>query len=177
MDRNADRPDNEKDALDQWAAQADKSGGQEGESDDEGDKGQDKDRDGKKKSPFANIWVKIAIVVVLLLLIVGGIIWWLIARQYESTDDAFVDTHIVHVSPQIAGQILSIHVNDNQMVRAGQPLVDIDARPQMAQLEQALAQRLQATTQIEQARANTRGADAQVTNTSRDLARYRLLQA
>ena len=184
MDRNADRPDDHKDALDRWAEQADKSGGQGDESQDEGDKGDDKDKgqenknkDGKKKSPFASIWVKIAIVVVLLLLIAGGIIWWLIARQYESTDDAFVDAHIVHVSPQIAGQILAIHVNDNQTVRAGQPLVDIDARPQMAQLEQALAQRLQATTQIEQARANTRAADAQVTNTSRDLARYRLLQA
>jgi len=146
-------------------------------SDDKDSGGKTDDGKDKKKSPFANPWVKIGIVVVVLLLMVGGIIWWLIARQYESTDDAFVDTHIVHVSPQIQGQILAIHVNDNQMVRAGQPLVDIDARPQMAQLEQALAQRLQATTQIEQAQANTRAADAQVTNTSRDLARYRQLQA
>ena len=175
-----DRTDEGKDPLDRWADQAKQSGKDDASADGSDDKdsgGKTDDGKDKKKSPFANPWVKIGIVVVVLLLIVGGIIWWLIARQYESTDDAFVDTHIVHVSPQIQGQILAIHVNDNQMVRAGQPLVDIDARPQMAQLEQALAQRLQATTQIEQAQANTRAADAQVTNTSRDLARYRQLQA
>ena len=175
-----DRTDEGKDPLDRWADQAKQSGKDDESADGSDDKdsgGKTDDGKDKKKSPFANPWVKIGIVVVVLLLIVGGIIWWLIARQYESTDDAFVDTHIVHVSPQIQGQILAIHVNDNQMVRAGQPLVDIDARPQMAQLEQALAQRLQATTQIEQAQANTRAADAQVTNTSRDLARYRQLQA
>jgi membrane fusion protein (multidrug efflux system) len=187
MDRNAGRTDEGRDALDRWAEQANKSGGSddskgsesgddEGQDDDGDEKDQEKEK-GKKKSPFTNPWVKIGIAVAVVLLIAGGIIWWLIARQYESTDDAFVDTHIVHISPQIAGQILAIHVNDNQTVRAGQPLADIDARPQMAQLEQAMAQRLQATTQIAQARANTRAADAQVTNTSRDLARYRALQA
>ncbi|HEX4270801.1 MAG TPA: HlyD family secretion protein [Rhizomicrobium sp.] len=178
--RDSGRTHTGKDALDRWAEQARRSGDESGEDEDSGaPDSADDEKDGKKdrKSPFANIWVKIAIVVVVVLLVAGGIIWWLIARQYEDTDDAFVDTHIVHVSPQIAGQILAIHVNDNQTVRAGQPLVDIDARPQMAQLEQALAQRLQATTQIAQAQANTRAADAQVTNTSRDLARYRQLQA
>jgi membrane fusion protein (multidrug efflux system) len=170
------------DALDRWAATANQAGkdpdSEISEDQDEGDDQQSGEHEkDKKKSPFANVWVKIGLAVAVLLLIAGGIIWWLIARQYESTDDAFIDTHIVHVSPQIAGQILAIHVNDNQTVHAGQPLADIDARPQMAQLEQALAQRLQATTQIEQARANTRAADAQVTNTSRDLARYRQLQA
>ena len=129
------------------------------------------------KSPLANPWVKVGLVVVVLLLIAGGVIWWLDARHYEDTDDAFIDTHIVHVSPQIAGQVLAVHVNDNQRVRAGEPLVDIDARTQTAQLEQTMAQRVQALTQIEQAQAQERAALAQVTNTSRDLARYRGLMA
>ncbi|HEX4271420.1 MAG TPA: HlyD family secretion protein, partial [Rhizomicrobium sp.] len=116
------------------------------------------------------------LVVVVVLLLVGALIWWLIARQYEDTDDAFIDTHIVHIAPQIAGQILQIHVGDNQDVRAGQPLVDIDARPQEAALEQAMAQRLQALTQLQQAQANKQAASAQLANTSRDLARYRTLQ-
>jgi membrane fusion protein (multidrug efflux system) len=170
-DRNGDRPKEPKDALDRWAQQA---GGQqdgEGAAEESGDKGK------SKKSPFSSLWVRIAVVVIVLLLIAGGIVWWLSARQYEDTDDAFIDTHIIHVSPQIAGQVLAIHVNDNQPVRAGQPLVDIDARTQETQLEQTLAQRLQATTQIEQAQAQERAALAQVVNTSRDLARYRSLQA
>ena len=183
-DRNSDKHERPpQDALDRWVAarktheeqDVDSSDG--GKDDDDDDEGDNEQGGEKKKSPFANIWVRIAIIVVVLALIVGGIIWWLIARQYEDTDDAFIDTHIVHISPQIAGPILAIHVNDNQMVRAGQPLADIDARPQMAQLEQAMAQRLQAQTQIGQAQAQIRAAQAQVTNTSRDLARYHALQA
>jgi membrane fusion protein (multidrug efflux system) len=174
-DRNSDRTPDSKDAPDRRAEQAGRSGedsGQDAEAD-EGDA-----RLGKKgKSPFANPWVRIGIIVVLLLLIAGAIIWWLIARHYEDTDDAFIDTHIIHVSPQVAGQVLIVHVNDNQRVRAGQPLVDLDARTQQAQLEQTMAQRLQALTQIHQAQAQERAALAQVTNTSRDLARYRGLQA
>jgi membrane fusion protein (multidrug efflux system) len=41
--------------------------------------------------------VKIAIAIVVIALIVAAIIWWLVSRQYETTDDAFIDTHIVHV--------------------------------------------------------------------------------
>jgi membrane fusion protein (multidrug efflux system) len=164
--------------LDRWAEQADGNGKSSGEEDGKSGEGRDDNKSKKgKKSPFANPWVRIAIVIVVLLLIAGAVIWWLISRQYEDTDDAFIDTHIIHVSPQIAGQVLAVHVNDNQRVRAGQPLVDIDARTQTAQLEQTMAQRLQALTQIEQAQAQERAALAQVTNTSRDLARYRTLQA
>jgi len=137
----------------------------------------DKKKGADRRSPFADPWVKVALVIVVLLLVAGGIIWWLHARNYEDTDDAFIDTHIIHLSPQIAGQVLAVRVNDNQRVRAGEPLVDIDARPQETQLEQAMAQRAQALTQIEQAQAQERAALAQVTNTSRDLARYRSLQA
>jgi membrane fusion protein (multidrug efflux system) len=174
-DRNGDRTPDSKDALDRWAEQAGRSGEDPG-GDADADDGES--RESKKgKSPFANPWVKIGIIVVLLLVIAGAIIWWLIARHYEDTDDAFIDTHIIHVSPQVAGQVLSVHVNDNQRVRAGQPLVDLDARTQQAQLEQTMAQRLQALTQIEQAQAQERAALAQVINTSRDLARYRGLQA
>jgi len=164
--RDDGRPDAGKDDLDRWMEQA----GSNGASED--------DRDGgRKRSAFASPWVKIGAVVVVLLLIAGGVIWWLIGRQYESTDDAFIDTHIVHLSPQIAGLVLAVHVNDNQRVRAGQPLLELDARPQEAALDQALAQKLQAATQIAQAEAQLRAADAQVANTSRDLARYRSLQA
>ena len=170
-DRGADEPQG--DALDRWAARNGDKSGDSGNTDESGD---EDGKEEKKPSPFSKPWVKILIIVIVLALIVGAIIWWLIARQYESTDDAFIDTHIVHVSPQIAGQVLSIHVNDNQMVRAGQPLLDIDARPQQAALEQALSQRLQALTQVAQAQAQLRGAQAQVTNTSRDLQRYYQLQ-
>ena len=170
-DRNDDRTDDPRDWVgDDRRADTRRDDGEDNKSESDNEK-----RD--KKSPFANPWIRIGAVILVLFLIAGGILWWLIARNYEDTDDAFIDTHIVHVSPQVAGQVLIVHVNDNQRVRTGQPLVDIDARPQQAQLEQTMAQRLQALTQIKQAQAQERAALAQVTNTSRDLARYRSLQA
>jgi membrane fusion protein (multidrug efflux system) len=38
-------------------------------------------------------------------LVIGGVVWWLIARNYETTDDAFIDAHIIHLSAQITGRI------------------------------------------------------------------------
>src|SRR6202012_1180180 len=78
------------------------------ESDSSGDGDKDEDRRGtdeKKPSPFQSPWVKIGIGVVVVALLVGGLIWWLISRNYEDTDDAFIDTHMVRLAPQIAGQV------------------------------------------------------------------------
>src|ERR1700761_5052076 len=136
---------------------------------------QDDEKD-DKPSIFQNPWVRIGIVVVVILLLVGGLIWWLIERQYEDTDDAFIDTHIVHISPQIAGQVIAVRVNDNQRVRKGQMLVEIDSADADTRLAQVQAQQAQAETQIAQAMAAERGAAAQAQNAERDLARYRLLQ-
>ena len=117
-----------------------------------------------------------------LTLIVVALLWWLNARHYEDTDDAFIDTHIVHISPQIAGQVIRIAVNDNQLVKKGQPLVEIDsadARTKLAQVEaqqaQARTQLVQARTQLAQAEASETGAAAQEVNATRDLARYQAL--
>lgn len=144
--------------------------------DDNDDSGNQKNEKEKKPSPFANPWVKIAIAVVLVVLVTGGIIWWLIARQYEDTDDAFIDAHIVRLAPQIEGRVTVVHAADNQLVRKGDLLIEIDSADAQAKLSQARAQKVQAVTQIDQARAAERGAAAQTDNARRDLARYRLLQ-
>lgn len=50
------------------------------------------------------------------------------AFTHESTDDAFIEANIVGVAPKVAGLVSVVHVNDNQMAKKGDPLVDIDAR-------------------------------------------------
>jgi membrane fusion protein (multidrug efflux system) len=147
---------------------------------DRDDSDQDKDgEDGQNKKPnlFQKPWVKIGIAIAVILLILGGIVWWLIARQYEDTDDAFIDTHIVHIAPQIAGQVTAVRINDNQLVKKGQMLVEIDSADAQARLAQVQAQQLQAQTQLAQARASLAGTIAQEDNAMRDLARYRRLAA
>ena len=143
--------------------------------DDDSDEEQDEGKE-KKPSIFQNPLVKIGAAIVVVLLLVGGLIWWLIARQYEDTDDAFIDTHIVFVSPQISGQVTAVRVNDNQPVRKGQVLVEIDSADADARLSQVQAQEAQAETQYEQAVATERGSAAQAENAEHDLARYKLLQ-
>jgi membrane fusion protein (multidrug efflux system) len=82
--------------------------------------------------------------------------WWLNARQYQGTDDAYIDGDIVHVAPQIQGRIVKVWIVDNELVRPGQPLVDIDPAFPSAQLDQAKAQAGQAAAQIAQAEAQIR---------------------
>ena len=133
----------------------------------------DKKADQKKKpSPFQNPWVKIGLVVAVLALIAGGIIWWLIARHYEDTDDAFIDTHIVRLAPQIEGQVTAVLAKDNQLVHQGDLLIAINSADAQAKLDQILAQKAQAQTALAQALASAAGIAAQAENANRDFARY-----
>ena len=58
---------------------------------------------------------------------------------HQSTDDAFVDVHVVSVAPKIAGRVSMVHVADNQPVKKGDVLIDIDPRDFQAALAQANA--------------------------------------
>ena len=71
-------------------------------------------------------WIVLAIVVVVGLAV--GIPLWMYARSHEWTDDAFIDAHTVTVSPQVAGHVIRLLVDDNQEVKEGQLLVQIDSR-------------------------------------------------
>jgi membrane fusion protein (multidrug efflux system) len=58
----------------------------------------------------------------------------------ESTDDAQVDGHVIPISPRIGGNVLSVLINDNQGVRAGQELVRLDPADYKVAVAQAEAQ-------------------------------------
>lgn len=55
----------------------------------------------------------------------------------QTTDDAFVDADFSVVAPRVAGQIATISVEDNQLVRKGQLLAQIDDRNYRAALASA----------------------------------------
>lgn len=73
------------------------------------------------------------------------LVWWLNARQFETTDDAFVDARTVAFGSQVAGAITDVLVTDNQHVEAGALLIRIDPRDYQARLDQAVAQVAQAS--------------------------------
>src|SRR5258705_1493858 len=57
--------------------------------------------------------------------------------QSPRTDDAFVRADTIGVAPQVSGRIASLHVRDNQAVKQGDVLFDIDAEPYRPALERA----------------------------------------
>lgn len=64
----------------------------------------------------------------LVVLVVAGFFLWRYFNSYESTDDAQIDGHLNPVSARVGGHVLKLLVNDNDYVKAGQPLVQIDPR-------------------------------------------------
>jgi membrane fusion protein, multidrug efflux system len=59
----------------------------------------------------------IAILVCCGLIVLGAVVWYLHARHYESTDDAFIDARPVLVSPQVTGDLISVNVTDDQILK------------------------------------------------------------
>jgi len=97
----------------------------------------------RTKKPAA----RVRIVAGLALLAIVGLLWWLHARKFEDTDDAQVDGYITAVSSRVPGTVLRVNVEDNQPVKQGDVLVELD----IADLEVAVAQARAAVAQAEAA--------------------------
>jgi multidrug resistance efflux pump len=76
-------------------------------------------------------------------IVVAGILaafYYRHAELYPSTDDAYVDADVVGIVAQVAGPIVDLPIADNQAVRAGDLLFEIDPRPFGIEVAQARAQ-------------------------------------
>jgi membrane fusion protein, multidrug efflux system len=120
---------------------------------------------------------KAFIIFFLVLLIAGGVglYLWLQSRQFETTDDAQVEAHLNSISSRVDGSVTHIYVDANQIVKAGDPLVDLDPRDFQVILDQARAQVAQAHSQVAaqqpnvpiievETSTNITGAEAEVAN-------------
>ena len=108
---------------------------------------------GEKTSLFRKPLFWVVLVAVTAAVTIGAVLYWLHARQYESTDDAFVDAHIVRIAPQVAGTLTQVAEVDNRHVEAGRLLAVITASGRDAQVAEAQANVAQATAQLVQAQA------------------------
>lgn len=68
------------------------------------------------------------VIVALLVALVVAIVYWLSMAGTESTDDAQIDAYVIPIIPKVAGYVTQLHVTDNQHVKAGDVLVQIDPR-------------------------------------------------
>jgi len=104
----------------------------------------------KKRFP----WGFIILGLVLLLAASGGGWYLYTTRDLQDTDDAFTDGRAITIAPQVKGVVTELLVNDNQFVKAGQPLIQIDPRDYVAARDQAEATLGLAQAQLANARIN-----------------------
>ncbi len=81
----------------------------------------------------------------------GG--WYWVGVGHESTDDAQVEGRVMNVSARVSGLVLHVHVTDNQVVEAGDALVDLDPADYTSKAEAARADLAAARASVEAARA------------------------
>ena len=126
--------------------------------------------------------VKLVILLVVLVAAgIGGYRLWNYFNSYESTDDAQVDGDIYAITSRIAGTVKAVYVEDNQAVKAGQLLVDLDPRDYEVALEQAKAALNASRTLVAVARPSvpitTETTQTTVSTSTTDIAQARALLA
>jgi membrane fusion protein, multidrug efflux system len=109
------------------------------------------------------------------------------ANQYPRTEDAEVFANFIGIAPQVEGPLIRLNVHDNQFVKKGELLYEIDERPYQYALETATSQQATLEGQIadEQrkiaalvsgvsvAQANIHSSEAAVANAEQGIARAR----
>ena len=124
-------------------------------------------------------------VLVALLVLAAGIIApfvWDYLQSYESTDDAQIDGHIDAISSRIDGTVIRVHVEDDDRVKKGELLVEIDPRDYEVAVERAKAELELALAQVDSAKQGYAAALAKVREdvaanyrAQRDAGRYAIL--
>ena len=110
-------------------------------------------------------WRGKALLGVVLLLLVGGcaVAWWFLGNQMqETTDDAYVAGNVVPVMPRIGGNVIAIHGDDTQLVKAGSVLVELDPTDARLALQRAQIQLAQAVRQVQQEMATLQQHEASI---------------
>ncbi len=99
----------------------------------------------------------------------SGYNYWQSLR-YAYTDDAYVQGNLVQVTPQVGGTVVAIDGDDTQLVKVGQPLVQLDGADTHVALQQAEAMLAQAVRQVRVSFANNGTLAAQVAVRQTDVA-------
>jgi len=94
---------------------------------------------------------------------------WLVASRYESTDNAYVQGNVIQITPQIGGTVMAIMADDTDLVKTGQPLVQLDPADAKVALEQTEAALGQAVRQVRTLYANNGSLAAQVSLRQADI--------
>ncbi|MBW4022999.1 MAG: biotin/lipoyl-binding protein [Proteobacteria bacterium] len=108
--------------------------------------------DGKGNGRGRKILIRAIFLLVLVVIAIGGFIYWWSGRNYIDTDDAFTDGRAVTIAPRVSGKVIALEVNDNEPLKKGQVIVQLDPRDYQAAVDKASGTLLQDEGQLDQAR-------------------------
>ncbi len=123
----------------------------------------------KNKLPVKKRYIVIFLII---LAVIVGVYKIYEMLGYQSTDDAYVETTTVSVSPKVAGEIINVKVKDNQSVKAGDVVAVIDQRDYKIKLAQAQAAYDRAVLNQNNAHANLNAANSEIELARKDMERY-----
>ena len=103
----------------------------------------------------------------------GGIAYLYFSGSTRSTENAYISADVVSVAAQANGRVVAVHVKDNQRVKKGDALFEIDQAPFAIALERAQADLAQALQNARQDNAEVVGAGAMVSQAESDYANAR----
>jgi membrane fusion protein (multidrug efflux system) len=107
------------------------------------------------------LWL-VGAALLILLTVWLGVPWLLRALRTVSTDDAYVNGHVTFVAPRVAGQVMTVLVDDNYRVRKSDLLVQLDKEPYQVQLHIAQAAVAAADADLMSAQADARAVEGQM---------------
>ena len=132
------------------------------------------------RDPKRSATLRLRVGIGVALLAIAALSWWLYSRRFEDTDDAQIDGNIGAISPRVSGTVTVVNVVDDQTVKSGAVLVELDPSDleiAVAQAKAAVAQAAAAyeaespTVQITETsnRASVTSAEAERANAEADL--------
>ena len=130
----------------------------------------------EKKAPVKGVKRAITFCVLAIIAVAAGFII-VDALKYQSTDDAYVETTTVSVAPKVSGQIVKTYITDNQKVKEGDLIAEIDPVDYEIKLEQASAKYERMLLNQKNAKANLSASQSNIAVAKNDLDRYTKLYA
>ena len=123
-------------------------------------------------SAAPNNRVKIIAGLIVLVALGAGARMWYRSHYFVETENAYVAGHVHPVSARISGVVTKVFIDDNQMVKEGDVIAELDPFDQHVKTEQIAAQIAQVQAQASAAQAQVAQADAQLLRTKQDAERY-----
>ena len=109
-------------------------------------------------------------IAVAFIVLLAGYAYYSYTELTRSTENAYINADVVNVAAQVSGRVTAVHVQNNQHVRKGDPLFDIDPQPFTIALTRAQAELALAMQYARQDDAEVLVAHAQIVQIESDLA-------